>query len=85
MKNIAEKVNLILADWNPIGVPSNIAIDEYRGYIPLILKSITDRQKLMDALLNILVNNLGFEIELDNEELKKDLKIVVDKLISLNI
>ncbi len=44
METKAEIINSILADWDPIGVGKNLAIDEYKGYIPLILQCCLDKK-----------------------------------------
>ena len=41
----SEMINRILAEWNPIGVGYELAIDEYRDYIPVILQFCHDKKK----------------------------------------
>lgn len=80
MKRTIESVNRVLADWNPIGVSESIAEEEYKGYIPLILQSIENREQLMDCLENILTNKLGLDYDSTNQEQLEDLQQVCDKL-----
>ncbi len=68
MKDYIENTNRILADWNPIGVPAHIAIEEYRVYIPLILRSIENRGQLMNCLEDILVNKLALGYATESKE-----------------
>lgn len=83
MKKIIEDINRVLVDWNPIGVPENIATEEYKGYIPLILQSIESRQQLMNCLVDILINKLELDYDPTNKEQSEDLQQVCDKLIQV--
>jgi len=83
MKKTIENINQVLADWNPIGVDIDIAIEEYRGYIPAILQSIEKRQQLMDCLEDILINKMEIGYDPLNKEHSEDLKQVCDKLIKV--
>lgn len=83
MKKTIENINRALADWNPIEVPESIAIEEYKGYIPLILQSIESRQQLITCLENILINQLEVDYDPENKEHSEDLQQVCDKLIQV--
>lgn len=83
MKKIFIDINRILADWDPIGVPKYIAIDEYIRYIPLILESIESREQLLKCLEDILINKLELGYNPANNEHSKDLQQVCDKLIEV--
>lgn len=83
MEKTIENINRVLADWNPIEVPENIAIEEYKGYIPLILQSIENRHQLMNCLEDILINKLELEYNHSNKEQSDDLQKVCDKLIQV--
>ena len=43
MYEIYEEINNILAKWNPIGDCEDIALDEYGGYIPVIVHFLQNR------------------------------------------
>ncbi len=81
MKHATECINRILANWNPIGVPENIAIDEYKGYVPLILKSIESREQLEKCLEDILINKIGTGYDPANKEHLEDLQEICEKII----
>ena len=83
MKNIIESINRVLADWNPIGVDDEIAIEEYKGYIPLILKAIENKQELMNCLEDILINRMEIGYDPSNMEHIKDLQGVCERLIQI--
>jgi len=83
VKNIIESINRVLADWNPIGVDDEIAIEEYKGYIPLILKAIENKQELMNCLEDILINRMEIGYDPSNMEHIKDLQGVCERLIQI--
>lgn len=81
MKQAFENINQVLAEWDPIGVGKDIAINEYQGYIPLIIESIENKHKLISCLEDILVNEMGLEYDSKNEEHLADLQVVSDRII----
>lgn len=80
-KKTIQNINVILAKWNPIGVDDHIADEEYKGYIPLILKFIEDRDKLEKCLEDILINKMGVGYNSNNKEHFDDMQQVCDNLI----
>jgi hypothetical protein len=83
MKTIIENINQVLAEWDPIGVGKTIATDEYRGYIPKILKSISDKNALTECLINVLVNEIGLDYDSSNKSYVKDLEQVCEKIMQV--
>ncbi len=81
MKTRVEMMNQILADWDPIGVGPELAIDEYQGYIPTILQFCHDKKKLMDCLRDIVINEMGLVFDLNNEKCNEDIRLICDKII----
>ncbi|GAB2563285.1 hypothetical protein [Spirosoma areae] len=81
MEKTFENINRVLANWNPIGLPENIAIEEYKGYIPLILQSIENRQQLINCLEDMLINKLELGYDPANKEHSEDLQQICDILI----
>jgi len=79
-----EKINEILADWNPIGVNSNLAKNEYRGYVPIIIKNINNKDKLLDCLIDILINKIGVGHRPLTEEQENELRKISEKLAEAN-
>ncbi len=83
MKTREELINRILSEWNPIGVPNDIAKTEYTNYIPEILAASKNETSLMNCLENILINKM----ELDYNELnplhKKELKQVALQILTV--
>ena len=83
MNNSFEVINKVLEKWDPIGVGENIAIDEYRAYIPSIRKVIEDRQKLRSCLEDILTNKLGLGYNPNDDQHLLDLLSVCDQLMEV--
>lgn len=75
--NIYQAVNQYLSEWNPIGVPNEIADVEYTSYVPAIVNALSDKKVLSSCLMAFL-QDLGTNIN-DEVEIEKD----VDKLMSL--
>lgn len=84
MENKNEIINRILADWNPIGVPEDIANEEYQGYVSVILKSSIDNTTLMSCLEDILINKMGIDFDPKNEAHLNDLRRICNKIIYLS-
>ena len=83
MNEIFEKINNILAEWDPIGVGVKIASDEYRGYIPKILHFLQNRQELINYLETMLVDDIGLSYDPHNREHFEDLQKVCDNLMQV--
>jgi hypothetical protein len=81
MKKNIENINRVLAEWNPIEVPQDIAAEEYKGYIPLVLQSIESRQQLMNCLEGILIDRMGLDYDPASREQSADLQAVCDMII----
>jgi hypothetical protein len=80
MSSIVENITRILADWNPLDVPEFIAIEEYKGYTPSILRSI-ERQELSHCLEDILINQLEIDYDSMNKEHLEDLQQICIKIM----
>ena len=83
MKTIIENINQILAEWDPIGVGNTIATDEYRGYIPIIMKSINSKELLKNCLSDILINKIGIVYNPINKEHVRELEQICEKIIQV--
>ena len=82
MKKTIESINQVLAEWDPIGVGEDIAIEEYRSYIPLILKSSECEHKLLKCLEGIVTEmEVGYDPE--NKNHIQDLQRVCNKIIQI--
>lgn len=77
------KINDVLAAWNPLSVPENLAMEEYTSYIPVILSSAKSEKQLLDCLESILVNDLETGYDRNKKEHSDDLMEVVNKIYSI--
>lgn len=75
-----ERINCILAEWDPLDLKCHIVYDEYIGYVPKIISAIPDREKVIESL-KYMLENLGIDRESFNEELLKELEGICDKIL----
>jgi len=80
MKLVEIKINQILANWNPINVPSDLAQDEYKPYILSIFEKSNDKNLLFDYLCNLLTKEMGLEFDMKNEAHIKELQEICNKI-----
>lgn len=85
MKNITESINQILSEWDPLNLGEDIAIDEYKGYIPQILKNIKNKDNLIICLENILIYNLEAGYDKKNNTHKNMLNNIIEKIMQLDL
>ncbi|MFM7022201.1 MAG: hypothetical protein ACKOXB_04425 [Flavobacteriales bacterium] len=83
MKNIIKGINQILAEWDPLDVGEDISSDEYQSYVPEIMKHIENEKALTYCLEDILINSLETGYDRNNDEHKKMLATIVEKIIKL--
>ncbi|MEM7382783.1 MAG: hypothetical protein AAF400_00395 [Bacteroidota bacterium] len=76
-----EKVNNVLAEWDPLDVGRNIAQEEYKAYVPSILRVIKDKQELRYCLEDMLINRLGLEYDPTNAKDLLSLQTICDQLV----
>ena len=77
MKELYKRINLILANWNPLSVPQNIAEVEYLHYIPIIISLSNSKKKLESYLIKI-----SLEMGLPrNKRLLKEISRIVNDII----
>ncbi|MCP5164536.1 MAG: hypothetical protein H6990_05670 [Pseudomonadales bacterium] len=79
MNSISE-IEKILAAWNPIEVPANIAHSEYRGYAPELAALKGDELATIAALEVILTDTMGLSYDSDNPEQKNEVVTVAKKI-----
>jgi len=77
------KINEILKEWNPIGVPESVASDEYSSYIPQIIERINDNDSLLEYLEDLLINVIGVEYIPKDKRHKQDVINVIEKINNL--
>ena len=77
MKELYKRINLILANWNPLSIPKNIAEVEYLHYIPIIISLCNSKKKLESYLIKI-----SLEMGLPrNKRLLKEISRIVNDII----
>jgi hypothetical protein len=57
-----EDLNEFLGDWNPIGVPQGLALDEYKMYVPLLLDAYNKGQTIESFLIWMYEQQIGYDV-----------------------
>lgn len=78
-QTLANKINAILSEWDPIGVEKPISEDEYRQYVPEIIKAIDSEVNLEKSLIRIL-DQIGIDYDINNHIFQEDIKSVIGKI-----
>lgn len=82
-ETIESQINKVLAEWNPIGVPDDIALLEYSSYVDEIASVIADREQLRLYLVNLVSEVIGLPYDDLNRSHRDDMDNVINKLQSL--
>lgn len=82
MTEVAKRVNEVFAQWDPLGVGKDIALDEYIGYVPKIIKSANSERNLIEHLEGLL-SHLGSGYDPKNENHKRDLYEICGMIIQI--
>ncbi len=64
MNEKERKINNILSEWNPLGVDSIVSKDEYQEYIPSIIDSMDDCNKLK-CCIECIIEIMGIDRTLE--------------------
>ncbi|WP_041406719.1 hypothetical protein [Shewanella loihica] len=80
---IAEEINNILTEWNPIEVPKDIARVEYLSYVERIFELIADKEKLVILLERIVSQEMGLNYNPQNSEHKTELVNIAAQICAL--
>lgn len=83
MNELTNIINDILTKWDPIGVEREMAMDEYKEYIPMIIHYAQDRQKLINHLEKMLVDYMGLSYDPYNQRHFEEVQNICDKLIEI--
>lgn len=75
-----DKINKVLAEWNPLGVPDELATEEYTSYISTIIRFANDEKQLKNYLEQVLIDDLATGYDKSKKEHYEDLEKVVKKL-----
>lgn len=78
-KNFNE-INEILAEWNPIGVPSEISKEEYSRYVLNLFKYQNDYIALVKYMEFILTEEIGLNYDCNKIDDKKEILFYAYKI-----
>lgn len=74
--NSTSDIEKILAEWNPIEVPANVAHSEYSGYAPKLAALKGDELATIAVLEVILTDTMGLSYNSRNPEQKNEVVTV---------
>jgi hypothetical protein len=80
---IRKKINMILAQWNPLDVPDFIADEEYISYIDRIIAIGKDNVSLRIFLINTITEQMGLIFNENDKVQNKDMDNIVNKIIAI--
>jgi len=80
--NLRYKINKVLAEWNPIGVPELIAEEEYISFVNQIITIGNDSHLLKKFLISI-TDDMGLDFNEHNEGHMDSINVVVKKIIDI--
>lgn len=83
MKSLVKDINDILAEWDPLDVGKEISLDEYRSYIPQIIKHLENEKDLVICLESILIYSLEVGYDKCNEDHNIMVSEVAKKILNL--
>jgi vacuolar-type H+-ATPase subunit C/Vma6 len=57
-----DRIKKLLAAWNPLEVPAELAETEYADYVDIIISNMRSNDELQTCLTKILVEQMGLTI-----------------------
>jgi len=79
--NIFAEINDVFSKWNPIGVPTDLAKEEYKSYITRIITVGSNYEKIKAELVAILTLDLGANYDENNVIQKNDVEGVAIEIL----
>lgn len=83
MNLIYEEVNSVLARWDPLDVGPDLASDEYRAYVPRLVRNLGERGRLKAELEEILLSEIRCDFQHDDPIHMMSIEDLCNKLQSL--
>jgi hypothetical protein len=83
MNSIYEQVNAVISKWDPLNVGPDLASDEYRAFIPRLVRNIGKRENLRIALEEILLKEMKCDFQQDDPIHIKSIEDLCDELNGL--
>ena len=80
MKTLQKSINEALSQWNPIGLPEEIAVYEYRSYVDEIIAMSETLEQTIHLLEDIVSNRMGLPYDKTSPIHKRDLQKVASKI-----
>jgi hypothetical protein len=75
-----DELNALLGEWDPIGMPQGLELDEYKMYVPRLLAAYHAGQSVERFLLWVYEEQIGLEV---NEEFWTYTKPIAERITQL--
>ena len=79
-QDILNTINTLLSEWDPIGLPKDIAEDEYMCYAQTIVHKLENNNSVRDYLITILIDLSNSEEIIHNKKAIDDINSLVIKI-----
>jgi hypothetical protein len=83
MNSIEDQINMILCIWNPINVPENVVLDEYKSYVDVIIDKANSLENTINIIESILKNKIGLDYNPENDNEKKEITNISNQIFYL--
>lgn len=75
-----DKINKILAQWNPLDVPDYISDVEYSDYVNRIVSCADNYEDIRKELIKIMQDDMGFEYLEENDDQRKEINLISSEI-----
>lgn len=80
---LKQRINDVLASWNPIDVPDTLAHQEYESYIETFIAIGNNAQALTTHLKKLVSETMGLDYNDENPKHRMDIEDVMKKLVEI--
>jgi len=80
---LRQKVSSVLASWNPIGVPAEIAREEYESYVEPIITIGNNPQVLKSYVKKLVSETMGLDYSDENAGNRAEIDAFVRELVEI--
>lgn len=74
------RINELLSEWNPIGLPKELADVEYSDYVRQIISKLKYKESIKDYLITILEDINSKDIIIQNRDILDDLNKLANQI-----
>jgi hypothetical protein len=83
-ENLFAQVNAVLAQWNPIGVPTGIAVNEYQDYVTVLVEAWNQSGDVEPAMVWVYTEQMGYDVNPAFSRATRQLATQINQLLQAN-